>query len=367
MLDELIKSLNSNPNYLFFTVTSKCNAFCDFCWNWENVSDAGKFAKIATKSKRDELSLEEIVKFTKSLPDMFVVNLFGGEPFLREDLVEIVEAFIQNSNAKYISFATNGFATDKVVSDITRLVKRNPKTFFGIFFSLDGPPEHHNYLRKVKNGYEKLMDTVGQINMLKDDHKNFSTSCNINFNNYTQNYIEDFVSDLVKTDIFEAIDVDFIRGNPYDPSFLEADVEKFKRVQKIIQYYNLHSSQPFSPVRKAVLKMSSETLIKNKASDKRVYKCFCGSKFYLLDDIGNIFPCETLIDQPMGNIRDFSYDIRKIMRSPTALKIQQDIRDKKCNCNWNCAINTSIIFDAKNYPKLSYYAMKNILYRDKKE
>lgn len=361
MFRELLLSMNSNPNYLFFEVTSKCNAFCDFCWNWENVVDAGKFATITSKSNRDELSVAEITTITEKLPKMLVVNFYGGEPFLREELIEIVSLFIKNTDARYISFATNGFETDKILADITALTKKFPNTFFALFFSIDGPAEHHNRIRKVKNGYQKMEQTVDGLLKLKLTQNNLSISCNVNFNNYTQHYVRDFVGHLTKQNKFDTIEVNAIRGNPFDKELLEIDIDLYELIQKDLEKYNLVSDHPISPVRKAIHQIGAEILSKNDLAKKRVFKCYCGTKFFLLDDIGNVFPCETMINKSMGNIREFDYDINKLFQSAQAIKIQDEIAAKKCNCNWDCAINNSIIFNPAQYPKLSYKTMKNIL------
>jgi hypothetical protein len=96
MLIELTRALNLHSNYLYFMVTSRCNAFCDFCWNWKNVADAGKLHRPGDPVLRKELSLEEIDRFTRKLPSMLLVDFFGGESFFRQDLKEIISLFAVN-------------------------------------------------------------------------------------------------------------------------------------------------------------------------------------------------------------------------------------------------------------------------------
>lgn len=56
-------------------VTYRCNAHCSMCNRY----------KVPSKPE-EEISIETI----KKLPKMYFTNVTGGEPFIREDLREIV-------------------------------------------------------------------------------------------------------------------------------------------------------------------------------------------------------------------------------------------------------------------------------------
>ena len=63
-------------------VTYRCNARCNICNTWQNPSRPG-----------DEIRPQLLEK----LPSMFFTNITGGEPFVREDLPEIVEVLRKKS------------------------------------------------------------------------------------------------------------------------------------------------------------------------------------------------------------------------------------------------------------------------------
>ena len=67
------------PVSLIFFVTSKSNLLCKHCFYWEELN-----------LPKNELSLEEIEKVARSLPNLLTVSLTGGEPYLRPDLPQIV-------------------------------------------------------------------------------------------------------------------------------------------------------------------------------------------------------------------------------------------------------------------------------------
>lgn len=362
MIKEVTRALNNKPTYMFFTVTSRCNAFCDFCWNWKNVSDAGKLHKPGQPIKRNELTLAEIEKMTLKLPNMLTVNLFGGEPFVRDDIYEIISLFIKNCDTQYISIPTNGSLTEKILTTVQKCLENFPKTFFKIYLSLDGPPLVHNKVRKLKNGYENLVRSLDGLVELRNKYPNLSVSCNSNFNAETQHAMKDFIQEIMSWKKFDSISVDLVRGELYDPKMLIVDLKLYEEIQASIKNYRPFSNQPFSPLHKAVEQKTYDVVNKAlKNPNERVFDCFAGKKIFLLSDIGEVMSCEHLLDKVMGNIRDFDYDIGKLFQSANAKKLRQDIEDKKCNCRWECAINNSNICDIKKYPDLIAKTVINTL------
>ena len=79
-------------------VTYRCNARCTMCNRYK-----------APSRPEEELSIETI----KKLPRMYFTNITGGEPFIRQDLKEIVRELYKKSDRIVIS--TNGFFTDRII------------------------------------------------------------------------------------------------------------------------------------------------------------------------------------------------------------------------------------------------------------
>ena len=57
------------------------------------------------------------------LPSLDFANITGGEPFLREDLSEIVDILMKKS--KRVVISTNGFFTDRIVKLCEKYPRRN--------------------------------------------------------------------------------------------------------------------------------------------------------------------------------------------------------------------------------------------------
>ena len=61
-----------------FFVTSRCNFRCHHCFYWREIQE-----------DKDELTLKEIGKFTKSLPRLLHVLLTGGDDLPPQKLVQV--------------------------------------------------------------------------------------------------------------------------------------------------------------------------------------------------------------------------------------------------------------------------------------
>ena len=118
-------------------VTYRCNARCNMCNRYKAPSDP-----------RDELTLDTI----KKLPKMYFTNITGGEPFIREDLKDIVRELYKLSDRIVIS--TNGYFTEKIID----LAKEFPN--IGIRISIEGLEETNNKIRGLENGFQRGYSTL---------------------------------------------------------------------------------------------------------------------------------------------------------------------------------------------------------------
>ena len=123
--------------YLTITLTESCNLSCTYCY--ENHKSL-RCMNIDT--------LEKIIKNEMCSNDGFSeveIGLFGGEPFVKFDLIKEIYEYIKilNSSKKYIFFAsTNGTL---VHGEIKEWLKSHP--YFVCGLSYDGTPEMTNVNR----------------------------------------------------------------------------------------------------------------------------------------------------------------------------------------------------------------------------
>ncbi len=141
------------PLNLTVSATYHCNSRCKTCNVW--------------KKKVDELSLEEFDKIFKNIghqPYWFTIS--GGEPFLRNDIVDICNSIYDNCKPGIINIPTNGILYQKIPKMVEEIVETCPNTKIIINISLDGIMEEHDGIRCVKNNYEKTINTYTALRQL---------------------------------------------------------------------------------------------------------------------------------------------------------------------------------------------------------
>lgn len=101
---EIIKK-NDESNLILNTVsvslTEKCSLNCQNC-----AAFVPYFAKPKNYDKNTIIT--SIINLSKSVDAINVLTMFGGEPFLHPDLIEICEAASELDNVKRINLITNG-------------------------------------------------------------------------------------------------------------------------------------------------------------------------------------------------------------------------------------------------------------------
>jgi molybdenum cofactor biosynthesis enzyme MoaA len=110
-----------SPVQLIHFVTSKCNFACKHCFYWQELNQ-----------KKNELTLEEIKKMSPSIGPIFFLLIGGGEPFIRQDLPEIIKTYYENNGIQNLSIPTNGSLIKKTVGDCEKILAECP----GLKFSL---------------------------------------------------------------------------------------------------------------------------------------------------------------------------------------------------------------------------------------
>lgn len=181
------------PLQLVYFVTGECNLRCKHCFYVTNHN----------KRKKEELSLDEIKKIFSKREKFLWISLTGGEPFLRDDLVQIAE-IICNNKINNLSIPTNGQLPQKIFLATLKILKRCPQTYVTITLSLDGFPQTHNLIRGTRSAFQNVICTFEKLKCLKNKFKNFGLSIQTTLSSLNQRDILSFykfVRDKLKPDI----------------------------------------------------------------------------------------------------------------------------------------------------------------------
>ena len=146
------------PTDASIILTYRCPMRCVMCNIWKNPTDKDK-----------ELKAEEL----KKLPHLKFINLTGGEPFVREDLVDIVDVCF--SKTKRIVISTSGWFEDRIIA----LAERFPN--IGIRISIEGLSQKNDELRGREGGFDKGLRTL--LRLREMGLKDIGFGCTVSNNN----------------------------------------------------------------------------------------------------------------------------------------------------------------------------------------
>ncbi|MFC2091211.1 radical SAM protein [Elusimicrobiota bacterium] len=332
------------PNIVFF-VTSRCSMKCRTCF-YRN--------KMNNSSVNNELSIDEIENIAKKYKNAFLLSLSGGEPFMRDDLADICVLFNKYSNTRYIDIPTNASDPDKISQIVRDILERSSGLYLQIDLSLDGIGELHDTIRGCSGSYELLIKTYDMLSTLKNRHDNLKIKINTTFSHFNQASIIGMCEDISM--IFPSIDffsINYIHGRPFDIKAADVDPRIFKEVSKKLDRAARSAGNFTDKLIFTVQKLTREIIYDTVISEKSVLQCRALKKLLVIDETGEVFPCEPFFDKKLGNLRDNDYDIRKILDSRTAKDFYKNhLESGECFCNWGCAATNNIIFNPKGLAKL---------------
>jgi radical SAM protein with 4Fe4S-binding SPASM domain len=337
------------PIQLTFFVTKRCNSSCPFCFSLRSSNNA--------LDNRPELSLSEISKFSSSLGSFLWLAFSGGEIYLREDLVEISEIFYKNNKPAIILFPTNGLLSEVIQARTEKILDRCPKSTIVVKLSIDGLYDDHDELRKSPGSFKKTIETYHMLERLLGKHQNFELGVNTVFCSENENSMDaviDFVAGLrnIKTHT-----ISLIRGNLVNDHFKRVDYNKYLKAVKKLELNQINNKSSIYRFKGARIKAAQDIvqhrLIYRTAQDrKRCIPCYAGRLNVVIKENGDVYPCE-LLTESFGNIRDYEYDVGKIIRSDKAGQILNSIRNNHCYCTHECYYMTNILFNPKLYPAIA--------------
>lgn len=322
------------PNLLILFVTAKCNSKCKTCFYWKDVNNTKK-----------ELELKNIKTIFDTMPKTACVLITGGEPFLRSDIADVLILTANNENILSVSINTNGTMPDKIDYVMRNVLRqrKNPKNYF-INISLDGFRPTHNKIRGI-NCYDQAIETINMISELKRDFDNLYVSAITVISN--DNMIE--IRDFAKF-VFAEVNLDFhyfeiIRGAPRAMEMLKLNKEIVKDL-----YFNILSiqemyfkKQGMSNIKTEMAKLyhaqrlQFENFFEGKNWD---IQCLAGEKVFVIYENGKFSVCEQR--NPIIDIKDFGYDLRKVLKSNIVKGELEKISEEKCFCTHGCFISGSM-------------------------
>jgi len=325
------------PLYLVFFITERCLAHCKHCLLGEK------------RTGLEELTTDEIEKISRSLGRILFLLPTGGEPFLRDDIAEIVRIFYRNNKTANVGIPTNGYLGEKIVSSVSRILQQCPDLDLAIDVSFDGVGPLHDEIRGVPGLFERAVQTYRELASLKKNYPRFNLNVGVTVSRFNQDNLTELYHYLTKELGVVTINHLLVRGNPTDANAKGVDPEKYKAFSDLLEHgakdatltgYHNYAFSDFVNAVRIVRQSVIDTM--NRTGEQQL-PCYAGSLGGVMLSNGDVYPCE-LLDKKIGNVRDVDYDFKRLWFSPRNQEIREWIKTNKCHCTYECFLTLSVFF-----------------------
>lgn len=284
-------------------VTYRCIQKCAMCRVWE-------FPTRPAEEFKPEL--------LKRLPSLAFCNITGGEPFLRDDLDDIVAAL--KRKARRIVISTNGYLTERIL-DFARGHKG-----IGIRVSLEGLAAVNDRLRGLAGSFDHGLRT---IRGLKD-----MGVADVGFGMTISDENHDELLKLYR--LAKDLGVEFATAAVHNSFYFHAYDNALTKRAEIVRNLDelirdlLKSKRPKNWYRAYFNRGLAEYVRGN----PRLLPCTAATDVFFLDPWGEVYPCNGLEPrywmESLGNLHEASFE--EIWNSEKAASVRAKVRVCPKNC-----------------------------------
>ncbi len=331
---------------LFLFVTSRCNSLCRTCFYFDKLNS------------RDDLTFDQIRRISETAPPFEKLWISGGEPFLRDELPEVLELFVRNNGVRNVNLPTNGLLAERTFAAMDRILALCPDVSIDLNFSLDGLANTHDAIRGVPNNFVRTLKTIEQAETrytgVSRLRRNVLTV--ITRENYEE--IVRLGLHLMDRGGIDGHYFEVVRGQSPDPSLKnlsEASVRELHR--KLMPFHRQYAKHLFGHLPQPVRKLAEVYYLGNLRFHFDLHEqcfeqprrwpmpCTAGETSIVIDHNGAFRACE--MRGVLGRLGDFDFDVRAALASDAMRGEVAAIPKANCWCTHSCFIQESSKFSPR--------------------
>lgn len=318
--------------FVYLDVTNQCNSPCKTCSIWKNKKDD------------QELKTQEYLQLIPDLKKLNtkVISIAGGEPFLRDDILFLVNQFSQFFKVHII---TNGSLLSKEKIDQLEYAGLT-----SLCFSIDATDKELYYKIRGLKAFDHIYEMLKYSNS-----KNFSTHVNLTISQLNVDFLDKIVNDLIqlKPDKIQFI----IATNNQQQSNMSDTTFNNISIKEQVESVKLKLLQYLKKLENKGIQTNSKEFILNidKAFAKKwKYSCYAGDLFTIIDYAGNVAGCYD---------KGFVQNIRKstlvnILNSKDYKIMTNKVKECTAPCHDNGKAEPSLRMNMKYNIKNLYKSLK---------
>lgn len=312
--------IEKSPYLCTFLPTLRCNLHCHCCDIW-SLKDIGY-----------ELSVDEIKYIFNQISGLRIIKITGGEPFLRNDLDEILDYFL-NQRQLLVQVTTNGLLTDRIIQTIRKVGSKR----LHLCVSLDGVGSFVDKMRGLQGYYKKIFETLKSLAELKENRPFYLA---VNQTVFYQDLSQIKKLRLVLEDIGIHNVHYIIQHNLFDQNATESEKKT---------YWSKVSHDNFEQAKKYIGKYTLDNVFRNAAYryyfqgiENRIlcglkkpnFRCQALRSYFRLLPNGDIITC-SVKNRPVANLRN--QDFNKVWNNTTTSTARSEV-DNCEGCWFACEV-----------------------------
>ena len=278
------------PQAISLEITHDCIAKCIMCNIWKIPSEV------------PNLSIEEWLCLLSAefLGDLRELDITGGEPFIRRDLVDLFSGIAQLKqrnlrNLRSIAVTTNGFLTHRILDCMEQILPmlRDKGVEVVMVCAMDAIGELHEKIRNYPGAWSKVNETIQGLKGLRDRFSNLVIGLKTTILPLNIGQLEQIVHYADTNHLFTIISPCIITDARYlNPDRAHDLVFSMEDTQKMFEFYE---SEVF---RWSFHKDMLVRFLKKGITKK---PCTCGFNYFFVRSTGQLFLCP-LVNVSVGNI-----------------------------------------------------------------
>ena len=353
-----MKEYNEKPQQITFDVTDRCQMQCVTCSKWKTVASDVMDKELTTDDWKEVLN-----KLHNWLGDGFWFCFSGGEPFLRQDILELAE-YAHSLGIKVASM-TNAFS----IQNLYEKIIDSPIESLNISLNAVNNPLIHDESRGRQGSYEKTIETIQTLTKLRNEKKS-SLGINIATIMLPENLeeiiplVEYVTKNKINGIMFQLLDdKESFHGYFYQSG---CKTSTYKMPVELRTKYKNMAKRAIEVIDKLIEMKQAGHSIYNSYEQLNAMKvffnnpddilneiiCDVGTTNFAIDPYGDVRLCFNM--EPVGNIKD---------SNPEDIWINE--RSKKCrnmtkSCKMYCRLlNCNFKHNFANFNKSFVYRLKN--------
>ena len=325
----------ARPMNVTISTTFRCNSRCLTC----NVYERPVVELTAAEWEKVFISLgRSVTWFTFS----------GGEPFLRPDLVEIIESAWRYCRPKVVNIPTNGTFPDRVVAAAQRLTKSLKGTSLVINVSLDAIGERNDVIRGFRKDWQKANETFRRLKELRAENLTVGIHSVISIHNVHEfpaiaDQLMALGPDQYIAEPAEEREELQTMGTGITPTPADFDIAIGHLEKRLGRQRDDGLSALTRAIRLVYYRFARASL----HSGEQVIPCYAAIASAHIAATGDVWGCCTRA-RPLGNMREAAFDFDTIWRSRAAREERRSIAHRECACPLANAAYTSILVNPRS-------------------